>query len=260
MQWYEYFDDIVLLNLRERTERKQSALTQLARVMPLSRLRIFTAELHPQGGMTGCFDSHIKIIAAAYAAGTSHLLIFEDDVMPNAMFDDAIMQRCAEQFTRGGVADLMYFGYLPCTVREGFSFFVAKQATRDLVFFKPCSTHAYCMNRRAMHAILQSHHDFIGKEHIDRFYNGHLPSLRSVVVVPSQFDQEMCMGTDVGLGTGALYDRITWQNIVMKTARDNQCALQHAPMYWSLARHHAPVLILVAAAALVLLFLAFLNK
>lgn len=33
-----------MLNLRNRPERKQSTLMQLAKVMPLSKLRIFTAD------------------------------------------------------------------------------------------------------------------------------------------------------------------------------------------------------------------------
>ena len=50
-------------------------------------LRFFIVDKHPNGGIYGCFDSHIKIVQYMQKNNKNNILIFEDDVEPTASFD-----------------------------------------------------------------------------------------------------------------------------------------------------------------------------
>jgi len=73
------FDEIVCINLHERPDRyeKVKALFDSLQ-MPV---RFHQVDRHPNGGVEGCYTSHIQVITSAHERGLNNILIFEDDVV-----------------------------------------------------------------------------------------------------------------------------------------------------------------------------------
>ena len=119
---FEQFDQVRIINLRERTDRKAGVLKELARIgfdkvaPPLS---FYTAERPaqvPEGDFApkGSLISHREVIREALAAGARSLLVLEDDVFfaepPASAVDDIIAAMGRTDW------DIIYFGRLSCDI------------------------------------------------------------------------------------------------------------------------------------------------
>ncbi len=81
------FDQVRIINLPERKDRRREVTRELARIDALGdpQIAFFDAvkptdpAAFPSLGARGCFMSHLDILRAAVAAGVGSLLILEDD-------------------------------------------------------------------------------------------------------------------------------------------------------------------------------------
>jgi glycosyl transferase, family 25 len=85
----DYFDHLYIINLPERTDRRQEMEEQLRRVgLSLEHKRVTLYAAHrpesagdfPSVGVRGCFMSHLGVIKAAECAGHRRYLVAEDDL------------------------------------------------------------------------------------------------------------------------------------------------------------------------------------
>lgn len=115
---FDEFDQIRIINLQDRADRKRAVIRELARIgvreiaPPIS---FYTAQrLAPnnskQSGPKGSLISHREVIREAAASGVRNLLVLEDDVFfnePQPGQIDAIINAMREKSW-----DIIYFGYL----------------------------------------------------------------------------------------------------------------------------------------------------
>ncbi|MEM6973499.1 MAG: glycosyltransferase family 25 protein [Pseudomonadota bacterium] len=114
------FDQIYIINLAERTDRKREIGVQLEKVglsLDDPVIRLFEAVRpaskgdFPSIGAHGCFMSHMGVLADAIAADHSNILILEDDVdwTPMALTGDpgrvSVLQETDWDYLHGGLGD-----------------------------------------------------------------------------------------------------------------------------------------------------------
>ena len=68
---YDFFDDVICINLDISEDRRQHAQDIFDHLQIPARF--FTATKHKNGGMYGCFDSHIQIIQDAYKRNLNNI-------------------------------------------------------------------------------------------------------------------------------------------------------------------------------------------
>lgn len=67
MAVFDFFDDIVCITLQDRPDRKKHAQEVFEKLhIPV---RFYSAKRHPNGGVYGCFASHIDVVRECYAKG-----------------------------------------------------------------------------------------------------------------------------------------------------------------------------------------------
>ncbi|MEG3123318.1 glycosyltransferase family 25 protein [Sphingomonas sp. GB1N7] len=111
------FDQIRIINLPERKDRRREVTKELARIGALGdpQIAFFDAVKptdpadFPSLGARGCFMSHLDILRAAVADGVGTLLIIEDDFN----FTDDFAMSAREQIDRlfGADWDIFYGAY-----------------------------------------------------------------------------------------------------------------------------------------------------
>ena len=195
---FDFFDDIICINLIHRRDRRDHVQSLLRDVLGIP-FRFYTVEKHPRGGMWGCFESHINIIQNAFDSGHERILIFEDDIIPTEQYSLENIEKGIDFMKHVDDWDLFYYGYF--VVGEQFTtlFQSASTYNNNIIKYKPFATHSYCVNRHAMQMILANHKAAIGKMQIDQYYS--LLPLHSYCIVPMLFEQKLCMPNDNQAGT-----------------------------------------------------------
>ncbi len=191
---YQYFDDIVCINLEHRLDKK--IISQKIFDLLGINCRFLTVPKHPKGGMYGCFDSHIQVIQQAYEKGLNNILIFEDDIKVSPSYSQSQVKECVEFMQNNKDWDIFYLGYFACNTNRGSmkDFINSKFISNHIIEFRPFATHAYCLSRKGMRKILNTYKNYIGKIHLDHYYVK--ITLGSYCTVPLLFDQYLCLGTD----------------------------------------------------------------
>ncbi len=109
-----YFDQIRVVNLPERTDRRREMQTQLNRAGVRAEffpaVRAVAAGDWPSAGAWGCFQSHYRILESALRAGARNVLIIEDDLdfVPEfkALEPEIVRQIASAEW------DVLYLGHL----------------------------------------------------------------------------------------------------------------------------------------------------
>lgn len=184
---YDFFDDIVCINLDISTERKKHA-ENIFRELNIPA-RFFTAKKHPNGGMYGCFHSHIEVLKQASEKNLDNILVFEDDFLPTASYSEDKMLSAID-FMKNNDWDIFHFGYSVLKDNdEGISTIMSgKYCTADVTQFNPFFTHALCYNRETIRKILETYEDYIGIVHYDMYISSYI-DLKNYCILPMVFDQ-----------------------------------------------------------------------
>jgi GR25 family glycosyltransferase involved in LPS biosynthesis len=185
---YDYFEDIVCINLDISVDRRKHATEYFEKLdIPA---RFFITSKHKNGGMYGCFDSHVQILMDAYKRGLNNVLIFEDDFLPTASYSDENLKKAIDFMQMHEDWDIMHLGYLFIKdTKDGLStIFDAHHHTPDIVQYNPFCTQALCYNKRAIKTIVETYHEYIGIVHFD-MYISTFAGFKNYCIVPMLFDQ-----------------------------------------------------------------------
>jgi len=107
----EYVDCKVLINLEERTDRYNQAVTELEKV-GITDIHHFPAVKHSIG-ISGCTRSHYEVVKIAKESGYKNVLIFEDDVYftDNKEIIQSNIIKCFNQIKANDIQpDFLYLG------------------------------------------------------------------------------------------------------------------------------------------------------
>jgi GR25 family glycosyltransferase involved in LPS biosynthesis len=185
---YDFFDDIVCINLDISHDRKKHAQHYFDKLGIPGRF--FTATKHPKGGMYGCFDSHIQILQEAYDKGLNNILVFEDDFLPTASYSEEKLQVAIDFMKSNDDWDVFYFGYsfMNDSIKGLSHIFNAQIISDDILQHNCLFTQALCYSKRAIEKILNNYREYIGHIHYDVVLAHHL-HLINYCIVPMLFDQ-----------------------------------------------------------------------
>jgi hypothetical protein len=142
MEW-GYFDAIKCINLLERNDRFEQAKEVFKKYqIPATFHRV---QRHPNGGVNGCYESHIQIITEAYNSGASNVLIFEDDIEPGVGLKEKQISSAIDFMKSNDSWDIVFLGWHPRIMTHTTSL-VAPSMFKVSAF----GGHAYVVSRRMM--------------------------------------------------------------------------------------------------------------
>ena len=149
--WYT-FDSIRCINLRTRPDRLEQASSVFDKLgIPIEW---FVTDKHPNGGIQGCFESHISCIRESYLRGDSMCLIFEDDVIDTNFASDEKLLGLAIDFMETNLEwDLFYFGTCPDIKYSKFEPAKPRKFASSIFKMHTLCTHAYVVSRKFMRKI-----------------------------------------------------------------------------------------------------------
>lgn len=181
--FWEFFDEIRCINLITRDDRYQEA-SQIFNKHSIP-VNFFRTHKHPNGGIQGCFESHISIIRDAYLRGLKTVLIFEDDVIDSSYLTYKNLQRAIDFMESNQRWELFYLGTHP-DIRK----YTIKDVGNGIYKMHSICTHAYVVHRRLMKKLYKM--KFSGTA-IDYLY---VNNNRAYGIYPSLFYQR-CSPSDI---------------------------------------------------------------
>jgi len=240
MLW-DFFDDIFCISLRNRKDRRDQ-VSQLFNHLGIP-VTFFIVDKHPNGGIYGCFDSHIKIIQYMQKNNKNNILVFEDDIEPTASFDISHIENAINFMKLNQSWDLFYLGYFPFNYKN--LYLTSHNINDNIIQYNPFATHAYCINKRALPKILSNYNSFIGKIHVDIYFSGKA-ALNNYCYIPILFEQKMCEDSD-----------IKPNNLIEYIARKNQCLAHKTKIFWrsSIIKYYLNIYIIFLILFTFILFL-----
>ena len=149
---WTFFDSIRCINLRSRKDRFELANTVFTTYsIPVTW---FITDRHPNGGIQGCFESHLSCIRESYLKGDQTCLIFEDDVVESVFIKNTSILNDAIKFmTNNQNWELFYLGTCPDILSS------KTESVRNypsILKLRSLCTHAYVIHRRYMEKIIKT--------------------------------------------------------------------------------------------------------
>lgn len=191
---FDFFDMIVCISLKNNIQRQQLVNKVFTNLGIQHKVKFYLATKSENGGMYGCFDSHIKVIDFAYKNNLNNILIFEDDVYPTISYSEKQITN-GINFMKKNDWDIFYYGYFPINEQYD-NIFLAKYIDNNIIKYNPNAAHAYCLNKKGMEKILKNYKTFIGKIQIDEYFSSSFLNLKSYCIVPMLFTQHLCLPHD----------------------------------------------------------------
>ena len=190
---YDFFDDVVCINLDISEDRRHHAQDIFDHLQIPARF--FTVTKHKNGGMYGCFDSHIQIIKDAYKRNLNNILVFEDDFLPTDSYSHENLSNVIHFMKDNNDWDIFYLGYSVLKDdHNGMSTIInSRYYSKTIVQYNPFCTHALCYSRKAMKRILDTYSEYIGYVHYDMFIASYC-DFENYCAIPMMFDQNFYFG------------------------------------------------------------------
>lgn len=185
---YDFFEDIVCINLDISDDRREHSIYYFHKLgIPA---RFYTTKKHVNGGMYGCFNSHIQILLDAYTRGLNNILVFEDDFLPTDSYSEENLAKAIDFMKTNNDWDIFHLGYaFVRDNKDGLStIFDANHYTENIVQYNPFCTQTLCYNKKAIKVIVETYHDYIGMMHYDMYISS-FAGLKNYCFVPMLFDQ-----------------------------------------------------------------------
>ncbi len=137
-----FFDNIRCINLITRNDRYEESKKFFDYYnIPVNYYR---TSRHPNGGIQGCFESHISILKEAYRDGAKTCLIFEDDVIASNFLKDEHLINDAISFMKNNPTwELFYLGTCPEIVNSSIK---SVHGYNDIFKMNCICTHAYVVS------------------------------------------------------------------------------------------------------------------
>ncbi len=136
---WDFFDRLYCVSLREREDRRQSALREFSKVGLAERVEFELGDHHPFNMEQGVYESHMTCLRKGLEAGARNIVIFEDDVEFDR-FDPERLRSCTEFLKQHPQWKVLLLGALICSSGKTANPCVQKVRYQSL-------THAYVLNR-----------------------------------------------------------------------------------------------------------------
>jgi hypothetical protein len=136
---WDFFDRLYCISLREREDRRQSALKEFSKVGLADRVRFVIGERLPYDLEQQVYESHMMCLREGLEAGAENIVIFEDDVEFDR-FDPERLRSCTEYLRQHPEWKVLFIGALIRASRKTTNPCVQKVRYQSL-------THAYALNR-----------------------------------------------------------------------------------------------------------------
>ena len=138
-------DIAICISLKTEHKRREETIRECNKIgLPV---KFFLADLHPDGGVEGCKDSHKKVIQYAKDNNFENILVLEDDVL----FDEVAIKNMKPLRLPNNI-DMLYLGY---HINRGL-----RISDQLLKLESGLTTHAYIMNKNVYDIFL----NYIDKE------------------------------------------------------------------------------------------------
>ena len=175
MNAWNFLPEIRCIHMKSRKDREE--LVENVKKKLNIPLKYFYAEPHPDGGVRGCYESHLAIMREAVKANKSMMLVFEDD-LEIGKFSWKALDEVIDFVHKRNDWDIFYLGCFPDVWGN------SHQHIRGNIFsVKATQTHAYIINRPFMERLIDRKFDGTP---IDEVF---LEGSRSYAILPSLFVQ-----------------------------------------------------------------------
>ncbi len=146
-RYWDFFDKIFCISLKERPDRREKARLEFARVGLQDKVNFLIVDRHPHDCEQGIYESHLTCIQKGLEAEAERILIFEDDVSFDR-FDYARLKDCIDFLSRHSTWNVLFFGCLVAGVQ--------RTPFKNVLKIKYSSlTHAYVLNRKFAEVLIQ---------------------------------------------------------------------------------------------------------
>jgi hypothetical protein len=137
---WDFFDRFYCISLKEREDRRKSALKEFSKVGLADRVEFVIDERHPYNMEQGVYESHMMCLRNGLEAGARNIAVFEDDVEFDR-FDPERLRSCTEFLREHPEWKVLLLGALIRSSRKTTNPCVQKVRYQSL-------THAYALNRK----------------------------------------------------------------------------------------------------------------
>ena len=136
---WDFFDRLYCLSLREREDRRKSAVQEFSKVGLADKVEFVLGEHHPYDMEQGVYESHMLCLRKGLEAGARNIVVFEDDIEFDR-FDPERLRSCTEWLRQHPEWKVLLLGALICASRKTTNPCVQKVRYQSL-------SHAYALNR-----------------------------------------------------------------------------------------------------------------
>lgn len=137
---WDFFDRFYCVSLKDREDRRRSALKEFSKVGLAGRIEFELGDHHPNNIEQGVYESHMLCLRRGLEAGARNIVIFEDDVVFDG-FDPERLRSCTEFLRRNPEWKVLLLGALIRSSRKTDNPCVQKVRYQSL-------SHAYALNRQ----------------------------------------------------------------------------------------------------------------
>jgi len=143
MSLWNNFDSIVCICLESRNDRyiEQKKIFEDINI-PVT---FYRPQKHKNGGIQGCFESHINIIRDSYNKGLNNVLIFEDDATPTDMLNSESINECVSFMKTNSDWDILFLG---SNIKSGYG--VENTSFPHIYKSRFLNAHSYVISRKGM--------------------------------------------------------------------------------------------------------------
>jgi GR25 family glycosyltransferase involved in LPS biosynthesis len=166
-KYWEYFDKFYCISLDERSDRREDAKIQFAKIGLLDKVEFVVVKKHPHNSEQGIFESHMLCIKKGILAGANNFVIFEDDILFDR-FSPNVLKNCVRFLSTNPHWNMLFFGCLVSSSKKTDHKSVLKVKYRSLA-------HAYALNHNFAKSLIEipwqgKAYDAILKNMMDTFY------------------------------------------------------------------------------------------
>ena len=166
-KYWEYFDKFYCISLNERSDRREDAKIQFARIGLLDKVEFVIVNKHPHDSEQGIFESHMSCIKKGILAGANNIVVFEDDILFER-FSPSVLKNCVDFLSTNPHWNALFFGCLVSYSEKTDNKSVLKVKYRSLA-------HAYALNHNFAKSLIKipwqgKPYDAILQNVMDTFY------------------------------------------------------------------------------------------
>jgi len=145
--YWDYFDKFYCISLNERSDRREDAKIQFAKIGLLGKVEFVLVKKHPHNSEQGIFESHMSCIKKGILAGANNIVVFEDDILFER-FSPTVLKNCVDFLSTNPRWNVLFFGCLVSSSKKTGNKSVLKVKYRSLA-------HAYVLNHNFAKSLIK---------------------------------------------------------------------------------------------------------